>query len=232
MKLTFFRLAICAGVLFAAAALQAGLSPAPYAKVLFEDDFSGDELKADWGSWKSETIVRDGVMVGITPEKSDHPSVNQIKLPPLTDMEVALKFKFNGSPRFSIMFRDLDYKGAHAGHICHVGVGKDSISLYDGKLGIFCNEVYDKKKAGIKLDEATKEDQKKRLVRNKIDLDPEQWHTLRIRIEGDVMKAWIDGALAGELKSEGIAHPTKSNMNITSNDREMLYDDFSIRVPE
>ncbi len=204
----------------------------PFEKILFEDDFSGDKLKEEWGSWKSETVVRDGVMVGITPEGSDHPSVNTIKLPPLSDMEVAVSFKFAGSKRFSVMFRDLDYKGSHAGHICHVGVGLNSGTLYDGKTGLFEIEAYEKKKAGEKLDEATQKRIKDKMPSFPIEIDPEKWHDLLIRIEGDTMKAWIDGELVGTLQSEGIAHPTKSNMNITTNDREVWYDNFSIRVPE
>lgn len=227
---TPYLLLVC--VLSLVTSAHAEPAPEPFGKTLFEDDFSGTELKEEWGSWKSETVVKDGVMVGITPTTADHPSVNQIKLPPLSDMEVAVKFKYAGSPRFNIMIRDLDYKGSHAGHICHVGVSPDSISLYDGKYGQFLKEIRDKRKAGIPLTEEEKKHQETKRVTNKLLLDKEAWHTLRVRIEGDVMKAWIDGELACQIQSEGIAHKTKSNMNITTMDREMHYDDFSIRVPE
>jgi len=211
--------------------LCSGLVAEPYPKVVFEDDFSGTELKPEWGSWKSESLVRDGVMVGITPVDADHPSVNTIKLPPLSDLEVAVSFKFAGSKRFNVMFRDLDYKGSHAGHICHVGVSAEAIVLYDGKTGQFLKEIRDKRKAGIKLDEATQAMLKTKMSHNKISIDPEKWHDLVIRIEGDVMKTWIDGKLVGTLQSEGIAHQTKSNMNITTMDREVHYDNFAIRTP-
>ncbi|MDF1813171.1 MAG: DUF1080 domain-containing protein [Verrucomicrobiales bacterium] len=203
----------------------------PFPKVFFEDDFSGNELKKQWGSWKSETVVKDGVMVGITPKTADHPSVNTIELPPLSDMEVAVSFKFAGSKRFSVMFRDLDYKGSHAGHICHVAVGAEAVTLYDGKTGIFLKDIRDKRKAGIKLDEATNEMLKTKQVKYAISIDPEVWHKLKIRIQGDELKVWIDDKPAGSLKSVGITHKTKSNMNITTVDREVHYDDFSIRIP-
>ncbi|MDF1741331.1 MAG: DUF1080 domain-containing protein [Verrucomicrobiales bacterium] len=211
----------------AAGLLQAG----PYETILFEDDFEGESLKKEWGSWKSESLIRDGVLVGITPKEADHPSVNTILLPPLSDLEVAVSFKFAGSNRFSIMFRDLDYEGSHAGHICHVGVSAKSIDLNDGKTGQFVKAIRDKRKAGVKLDEETQKMLKTKTSRNAISIDPGEWHDLLIRIEGDVMKAWIDGELVGTLKSEGIAHATKSNMNITTTDREVHYDNFVIRKP-
>ena len=203
----------------------------PFKTVLFEDDFSGTKLKEGWGSWKSETVVRDGVMVGITPKGSDHPSVNTVELPPLSDMEVAVSFKFAGSNRFNVMFRDLDYKGSHAGHICHVSITDTAVTLFDGKMGIFANEYYDKKKAGGKLSEEENQTLAKKKSITPIEIDPEKWHDLVIRIEGDVIKVWIDGKPSGTLQSEGIAHPTKSNMNITTVDREVHYDNFAIRKP-
>jgi hypothetical protein len=203
----------------------------PFPTVLFEDDFSGTELKEGWGSWKSESLIRDGVLVGITPKTADHPSVNTVKLPPLSDLEVAVSFKFSGSNRFNIMFRDMEHKRSHAGHICHVVVGPQSIDLCDGKTGQFLKEIRDQRKAGIKPDAATQEMLKTKVSHNEISIDPVKWHDLLIRIEGDVMKAWIDGELVGTLKSEGIAHPSKSNMNITTMDREVHYDNFVIRTP-
>lgn len=227
MKQTVFPSLMVVALLLLSTALWAESFP----KVLFEDDFSGTGLKKEWGSWKSETIVRDGVMVGITPKDADHPSVNTIKLPPLSDMEVDVAFKFAGSNRFSVMFRDLDYKGSHAGHICHVAVTDKSVTLFDGKTGIFANEYYDKRKTPGGLSDAEKQAIEKTKSTQKVSLDPEQWHNLVIRIEGDVIKAWIDGELVGTLQSPGIAHPTKSNMNITTVDREVHYDNFFIRTP-
>ena len=216
------------GMAFAPLGLRA---EEPLPKILFQDDFSGTALKKEWGSWKSETVVRDGVMVGITPKGSDHPSVNTIQLPPLSDMEVDVSFKFAGSNRFNVMFRDLDYKGSHAGHICHVSVTDKSVTINDGKTGIFANEYYDKRKAGGRLTEAENQTLAKKQSSTPVTLDPEKWHDLVIRIQGDTLRVWIDGNPAGTLQSEGIAHPTKSNMNLTTVDREVHYDNFAIRTP-
>lgn len=225
-SLPFFFAAVCA-FFFSSSSLHAD----PFSKVLFEDDFSGAELGEKWGSWKSETIVRDGVMVGITPKEADHPSVNTIELPPLSDMEVAVSFKFNGSNRFNVMFRDLAYKGSHASHICHVSVSDQGVTIFDGKTGIFAREFYDKKKAGGKYTDDEKERLEKTKAVFKFEIDPEKWHDLRIRLEGDIAKVWIDSEVVATLKSAGIAHSSKSNMNLTTIDREVLYDDFSIHTP-
>ncbi|MCB1232553.1 MAG: hypothetical protein KDN19_20060 [Verrucomicrobiae bacterium] len=157
--------------------------------------------------------------------------MNTIELPPLSDMEVAVSFKFNGSNRFNVMFRDLDYKGSHAGHICHVSVNDKGVTIFDGKTGIFANEFYDKKKAGGKYTDDEKERLEKTKAVFKFEIDPEKWHDLRIRLEGDIAKVWIDSEVVATLKSAGIAHASKSNMNLTTIDREVLYDDFSIRTP-
>lgn len=198
---------------------------------LFADEFNGSELNQRWGSWKSESVVRDGVLVGITPKDADHPSVNQIEFPPQSDLEIGVSFQFQGSPSFSVMIRDLSYKGSHAGHICHVAVRPDKLTLYDGKTGIFKKEIRDKRKAGEKLDEATQAMLQTKTSRHDLKLDPQAWHDLRIRIEGDVMQVFIDGEKAGQLKSEGIAHASKSNMNLTTVDREVHYDHFALRAP-
>ena len=220
-----------AGFVCVAFCLSSPVQAETFTKVFFEDDFSGSQLKKEWGSWKSESVVRDGVLVGITPKSADHPSVNSIDLPSFGDMQVTVSFKFAGSQRFSIMFRDPAYKGSHAGHICHVAVSATSVTLYDGKTGQFRQDIRDKRKAGEKLDAATENMLKTKMSQSKIKIDPTKWHDLGIRIEGDVLRAWIDGKLVATLKSEGIAHPTKTNMNITTVDREVHYDNFTIKTP-
>jgi len=201
-----------------------------FPKTFFSDDFSAATLGEKWGSWKSESVVRDGVLVGITPMDADHPSVNSLSLPPLDDLEVSLRFQFAGSNRFSIMFRDLSYKGSHAGHICHVAVSPTAVVLYDGKTGIFRKDLRELRNAGKQLDDETKKMLATRTCKTSIEIDPTAWHTLLIRIEGDHLRAWIDEKPAGDLQAPGIAHPTKSNMNITTVDREVFYDDFAVRT--
>jgi len=207
------------------------LPETPFKNIFFQDDFSDSKLKKAWGSWKSESLIRDGVLVGITPKDADHPSVNTIKYPPLSNLEVDLNFKFSGSKRFLVMFRDLDFKGSHAGHICHVEISPNQIVIHDGKMGIFENAIYESRKAGKSLDEKTKALLETKVKRSKFSFDPEKWHNLVIRIQENTLKVWIDKEFATSLESDGIGHTTKSNMNITTVDREVHYDNFFIRTP-
>ncbi|KAA5542267.1 hypothetical protein FYK55_15825 [Roseiconus nitratireducens] len=218
---------LCIMVCTAASIVQAK----EFDTVLFEDEFEDGTLDKRWGKWKSESVERDGVLVGITPKDADHPSVNTIEFDPQSDLEVSVSFQFNGSPSFSVMIRDLEYKGSHAGHICHVAVRPEMVTLYDGKTGIFLKEIRDKRKAGEKLDAATQAMLQRKSSRNPVELDPQGWHDLVIRIEGDVMEVSIDGQQVGRLQSEGIAHASKSNMNLTTVDREVHYDHFALRAP-
>lgn len=180
---------------------------------------------------KSESVVRDGVLIGITPTDADHPSVNAIDFTPQSDLEVAVSFQFHGSPSCSVMIRDREYKGSHAGHICHVAITPQTVTLFDGKTGIFRKDIRDKRKAGEKLDAATEAMLRQKTSRNAIKLDRQAWHDLLIRVKGDVLEVYIDGQSAGRLQSEGIAHATKSNMNLTTVDREVHYDHFALRAP-
>ena len=47
----------------------------PYSSIIFSDDFSGPGFDQRWGHYKSGSIVKDGVLVGITPENPDPAAV-------------------------------------------------------------------------------------------------------------------------------------------------------------
>ncbi|MBL4884029.1 MAG: DUF1080 domain-containing protein [Planctomycetaceae bacterium] len=211
-------------------AQTASISSDHYQEVLFEDDFSAKQLSKQWGMYKSASTIRDGVMVGITPEDADHPSVNTIRIEPQSDLEVSLRFRFKESKRFSIMYRDRECKSSHAGHICHVAITPKSLTMYDGKTGIFRLDIRNLRKAKQKLDDSLVAMLKTKSSRHNLDLDPEKWHTLIIRIQGDAMETLIDDQFVGRFESEGLAHPRKDQVNITTTQREILYDDFQIKA--
>lgn len=207
------------------------IAPEHFNRVIFEDEFEHLTLKKAWGMYKSASTVRAGVMVGITPDDADHPSVNTIRIEPQGDLEVSVAFKFAGSKRFSIMYRDRNHKGTHAGHICHVAITDKNLTMYDTKFGIFKHGIHEKRKAGT-LDQAGKELLKTKQVQVQLDLDTAKWHTLLIRIQGDVMETFIDGKRVGRFQSEGFAHTTKDQVNITTSKKEILYDHFWIKGVE
>ncbi len=204
-----------------------------YSEEIFADDFSGEGGFGErWGHYKSESVIQDGVLVGKTIDINDHAGVDSIRFEGRQDMEVSVKFNFAGeqAERFNVWFDDKDYQGSHAGHITSVSISPTSISIADAKTGNMENSIYEKKKSPAGLDEATEEFLKTKTARFEVDLDREEWHTLRIRTKGPLVTVEIDDDEIGEFESEGNAHPTKSLVSLTTNINDVHYDDFSIRA--
>lgn len=204
-----------------------------YSEVIFEDDFSGERFKEGWGHYKSESIVQDGVLVGKTIDINDHAGVDNIRFEGRKDMEVSVKFKFAGPTayRFNVWFDDKDLKEAHAGHVCSVAVTPREVSIQDAKTGNMRLDIREKRQAGEQLDEETLEMLAEKMVKFPVDLEgSEDWHELLIRTKEDVVTVFLDGEELGELQSEGLAHPTKSLVSLTTNEDDVHYDDFLVKA--
>jgi hypothetical protein len=204
-----------------------------YTRTLFSDDFSGTEFDKRWGHYKSGSVVKDGVLVGITPEGSDHSAVDNVRIDPERDLEVSVKFRFmsDKAKSFNVWFDDKDYKGSHAGHICSVNVSPTNVSIGDAKTGNFRNDIYEKKKATPST--LTDEDKAMLATKNKIlpvKLTLQDWHTLVVRTKADEIEVSLDGKVVGSFKSEGVAHETKTLVSLTTNQVDVQYDDFSIKA--
>src|SRR5690606_23668737 len=116
--------------------------------------------------------------------------------------------------RFNVWMDDKDYKGSHAGHICSVTLHPKGATISDAKTGNFENSIYEKRNSEGGLDEATKEMLKSKTVSFPLDLAREKWHTLLIRTKGEVVTVWVNDYEIGSLKSEGLAHETKSLVSL------------------
>ena len=205
---------------------------ADYSRVIFSDDFSGASFGPRWGHYKSSSIVKDDVLVGITDPASDHSAVDNIKFDGERDLEVSVKFRFvsDQAKSFNVWFDDKNYKGSHAGHICQATISPTSVNIADAKTGGFdlTGGLYDRKKAN-----QLSEDEKKMLAekskRFPVKLSLNDWHTLVVQTEGDTLRVIIDGKEAGSFKSPGIAHETKSLVSLTTNAVDVHYDDFSLK---
>ena len=65
-------------------------------------------------------------------------------------------------------------------------------------------------------------DEMKKLVNSKskrfpLTLATDEWHDLKIQIEGNTMTVSIDGKQVGQFESEGIGHPTKNRLRLAVN---------------
>lgn len=177
-------------------------------------------------------MIKDGVLVGITPDGSDHSAVDNIKFDGERDLEVSVKFRFvsDQARSFNVWFDDKNYKGSHAGHICQATISPKSVNLSDAKTGGFTleNGLYERKKAN-QLTAEEKAMLATRMAKFPVDLKLQDWHTLVVRTSADELSVAIDGKPVGSFKSPGIAHDTKSLVSLTTNPVDVHYDDFNLK---
>jgi len=209
-----------------------GKEAAYYNRVLFTDDFSAPDFGPRWSHYKSGSVIKDGVLVGITPDPTVHAAVDNIRIDGERDLEVSVKFQFTSdkAKRFDVWFDDAGYKGSHAGHICQVSVSPTNVVISDAKEGGMKNEFYDKRSAPGGLDETTKALLETKIVRIPAKVSLNEWHTLVVRTRDDEAIVNLDGKKVGSFKSGGIAHETKSLVSLTTNDVDIQYDDFSVKA--
>ncbi|TDU81841.1 uncharacterized protein DUF1080 [Prosthecobacter fusiformis] len=206
-----------------------------YSRVIFSDDFSGEGFGPRWGHYKSSSVVKNGVLVGITAPTSDHSAVDNIRIEGESDLEVSVKFRFvsDKAKSFNVWFDDKNYKGSHAGHICQVSVSPGYVNLSDAKTGAFTltNDLYNRKKLPGGLTDEDKKMLESKSKRVPVKLSLEEWHTLVARTKGEEIEVLVDGKAVGTFKSEGVAHPSKTLISLTTNPVDVEYDDFSIKAP-
>ena len=203
-----------------------------YARVIFSDDFAVDGFGKAWGHYKSSSVVKDGVLKGITAPESDHPAVDVIRIAPERDLEVSVKFQFasDQAKGFNVWLDDKDYKGSHAGHICSISVNPTAVTVADAKTGTFSNDIYERKKATPPT--LTAEDKANLLKWTKstpTKVSLKDWHTLVVRTANDTVETTIDGKVVGSFQSPGVAHDHKTVVSLTTNRVDVNYDNFSIR---
>lgn len=220
--------------LFLACSATLALAEIPgsyYPRPVFSDNFSGTEFGKRWGHYKSSSVIKDGMLVGITGETSDHPAVDNVKIDGERDLEVSVKFQIvsDQTKSWNIWFDDKDYKGSHAGHICSVTVTPKAIVVADAKTGNFRNDFVEKraKPEGLSLED--KEYLKTKTVTFPTAVSLQDWHTIVARTKADEVEVSLDGKVVGTFKSEGIAHETKSLISLTTNRVGVNYKDFSIK---
>lgn len=205
---------------------------ADYSRGIFSDDFTADGFGKAWGHYKSSSVVKDGVLKGITAPESDHPAVDVIRIAPERDLEVSVKFQFvsDQAKGFNVWLDDKDYKGSHAGHICSISVNPKAVTVADAKAGTFSNDIYERKKATPPT--LTAEDKANLLKWTKsmpATVSLKEWHTLVVRTANDVVETSIDGKVVGSFQSPGVAHDHKTVVSLTTNRIDVNYDDFSIK---
>ena len=195
----------------------------------YSDDFERSDI-APWKQIIRGLQIKDGVLVQ-TRDRPDHGSVARLEKPlqdqVMKDVILSFRFRMEDSIGFNACFNDRKFKGSHAGHICRVMFRKNSITLSDGKEGVFKHEIRAMKGDPSKAAERTRL-LKGRTSKVNYKFKPQQWYTTTIEIVGDEMRVSLNNKPVGYLKSPGIGHPTKGNFSLTGAGKENHYDDMKV----
>lgn len=235
-------LALCS--LVTAAAFAADLPPVPAAslakkkELLFSDDFSGAEPAKVWHKVVPAFAVEGGALKGTQtrdknipaadgkPAVTAHAAVHGLEIP-TKDSVVECRIRFDGATMIDVEFDDRKYTGCHYGHICRAQVRLNGVTIIDEKDGNMRNDIYEMKK-----DPAKKAEVAKLLVGRQVTypakLEAGKWYVLVLETVGDEMRVTIDGKPAGYLKSSGIAHATKSKIELGVAGKDGIFDDLKV----
>jgi hypothetical protein len=238
------RFAFAAFLLAAGAALADDKPPIPEKslaekkELLFSDDFEKAEIAKEWHKVVPTFAFEKGALKGTQtrdqnvpaadgkPAVTPHAAVHGLEIP-TKDSVVEVRIKFEGATMIDVEFDDRKYTGCHYGHICRAQVRLTGVTIIDEKDGGMRNDIYEMKK-----DPAKKAEVAKLLVGRSatypVKLEQGQWYTLVVETVGDEMRATIDGKPAGYLKSSGIAHATKSKIEVGVAGKDGWFDDIKV----
>jgi hypothetical protein len=228
----------------AAGALAADLPSIPTASIaekkelLFSDDFESAEPAKVWHRVVPTFVVEEGMLKGTQtrdknvpaaagkPAVTAHAAVHGLNIP-TRDSIVEARIRFDGATMIDVEFDDRAYTGAHYGHICRAQVRLTGVTLIDERDGGMRNDIYEMKKDASRKAEVAKL-VAGRSVTYPAKLEAGKWYALAVETVGDEMRVTIDGKPAGFLKSSGIAHPTKSKIELGVGGKDGYFDDIKV----
>jgi hypothetical protein len=207
-------------------------------ELLFSDDFEGAQFAKVWHRVVPTFVVEGGVLKGTQtrdkavpaadgkPAVTVHAAVYGLEIP-TSNSVVEVKIRFDGATMMDVEFDDRKFAGSHYGHICRAQVRLAGVTLIDERDGGMRNDVYEMKKDPARKAEVAK------LVAGRsatypVQLEAGKWYTLVVETVGDEMRVTIDGKPAGYLKSSGIAHATKSKIELGVAGKDGLFDDIKV----
>lgn len=206
-------------------------------EVLFADNFEGTPAKV-WHRVVPTFVVENGVLKGTQTRDKDVPAANGKSVQkahaavhgleiPTKNSVVECKIRLDGATMVDVEFTDRKYTGSHYGHICRAQVKLNSVTIIDERDGNMKNEIY-----AIKRDPARKAEVAKLLVGRSasfpVKIEKGKWYTLLVETVGDEMRVAIDGKTVGYLKSSGIAHETKSKIELGVAGKDGYFDDITV----
>ena len=207
-------------------------------ELLFSDDFEGAEPAKVWHKVVPTFAVEKGALKGTQtrdqntpaadgkPAVTAHAAVHGLEIP-TKDSVVEVKVRMDGASMVDVEFDDRKYTGAHYGHLCRAQVRLNGVTIIDERDGAMRNDIYEMSK-----DPAKKAERAKLLTGRSVTypakLETAKWYTLVVETVGDEMRVTIDGKPAGYLKSSGIAHATKSKIELGVAGKDGFFDDIKV----
>ena len=231
-------------ILFASVSLAADLPPIPdkpiakKKELLFSDDFQGLEPAKVWHKVVPTFTIEKGMLKGTQtrdknipaadgkPAITAHAAVHGLEIP-TKDSVVEVKIRFEGATMMDVEFDDRKYSGSHYGHLCRAQVRTNGVTIIDERDGNMRNDIY-----AMSQDPTKKAERAKLLAGRQITypgkIETGKWHTLLVETVGDTMRVTLDGKPAAFLKSSGIAHPTKSKIELGVGGKDGFFDDIKV----
>ena len=209
-------------------------------ELLFSDDFAGATPAKVWHKVVPTFTVEDGALKGTQtrtetipaangkPEVKAHAAVHGLEIP-TQDSVVECKIRFDGATMIDVEFDDRKYTGAHYGHLCRAQVRLSGVTIIDERDGGMRNDIREMRNSSDpkKKAEATKLI-KGRQVTYPAKFEAGKWYDLVVETVGDEMRVTVDGKPAAFLKSSGIAHPTKSKIELGVAGQHGWFDDIKV----
>jgi hypothetical protein len=207
-------------------------------ELLFADDFQGAQPDKRWHRVVDTFTVENGALKGVQtrektipaqngkPEIKAHAAVHGLELP-TKDSVVECRIKFDGATMIDVEFDDRKYTGAHYGHLCRAQVRLNGVTIIDERDGNMRNDIRAMK------DDPTKKAEMAKLLKGRsvtypAKLEAGKWYALVVETVGDEMRVTIDGKPAAYLKSSGIAHATKSKIELGVAGKHGWFDDLKV----
>jgi len=230
--------------LITSAAFAAELPPVPAESIakkkelLFSDDFQGAEPAKVWHKVVPTFAVENGTLKGTQtrdknipasegkPEVKAHAAVHGLEIP-TKDSVVEAKIRFDGASMIDVEFDDRKFTGSHYGHLCRAQVRLNGVTIIDERDGGMRNDIREMRNDPAKKAEVAKL-LKGRSVTYPAKLETGKWYTLVVETVGDEMRVTIDGKPAAFLKSSGIAHATKSKIELGVAGKDGYFDDIKV----
>ena len=208
-------------------------------ELLFSDDFEGAEPAKVWHKVVPTFAVENGTLKGTQtrtnapaadgkPAIVGHAAVHGLEIP-TRDSIVEVKIRFDGATMIDVEFDDRKYTGSHYGHLCRAQVKLNGVTIIDERDGSMRNDIYE-----MSQDPTKKAERAKLLAGRQVTypfaakLETGKWYTLVVETVGDEMRVTVDGKPAGYLKSSGIAHATKSKIELGVGGKDGYFDDIKV----